>query len=130
MKKLVSSTLVVLMIITTGCISTKPLDVEAYLKKNNSAINLQDINEFEGLDLIKDDLKNKKIIFTGEYHAFQKDDLFRMKLIKYLQEEIGLNYYLAEMGYSNAYFFNKYLESGDEEILRKVFFESKRHTSF
>lgn len=130
MKKLVSSALVVLMIITTGCSSTKPLDVEAYLKKNNSAINLQDIDEFEGLDLIKDDLKNKKIIFTGEYHAFQKDDLFRMKLIKYLQEEIGLNYYLAEMGYSSAYFFNKYLESGDEEILRKVFSNLKVTQAF
>ncbi|MEN2259572.1 hypothetical protein AAIB48_19390 [Paraclostridium benzoelyticum] len=130
MKKLVISTLVVLMILTTGCSSTKPLDVENYLKKNNSEINLQDINEFEGLDLIKNDFKNKKIIFTGEYHAFQKDDLFRMKLIKYLQEEIGLNYYLVEMGYSSAYFFNKYLESGDEEILKKVFSNLKGTQAF
>lgn len=109
------------MVITTGCSSTKTLDVESYLDKNNSVINLQDTNDFEGLDLIKDDIKDKKIIFTGEHHALQKDDLFRMKLIKYLQKEIGLNYYLAEMGYSSAYFFNKYLESGDEDILKKVF---------
>lgn len=119
-----------LMIMTTGCSSTKPLDVESYLEKNNSVLNLQDINDFEGLNLIKDDIKDKQIIFTGEYHALQKDDLFRMKLINYLQEEIGLNYYLAEMGYSSAYFFNKYLESGDEEILKKVFSNLKGTQGF
>ena len=130
MRKLVSRILVVLMILTTGCSSKKPLDVENYLEKNNSVINLQDINNLEGLDLIKDNIKDKKVIFTGEYHALQKDDLFRMKLIKYLQEEIGLNYYLAEMGYSSAYFFNKYLESGDEEILKKVFLNLKGTQGF
>lgn len=130
MKKLVSSILVVLMIITTGCSSTKTLDVESYLDKNNSVINLQDTNDFKGLDLIKDDIKDKKIIFTGEHHAVQKDDLFRMKLIKYLQKEIGLNYYLAEMGYSSAYFFNKYLESGDEDILKKVFLDIEYAQAF
>lgn len=118
------------MIITTGCSSIKPLDVQSYLEKNNSVVNLQDIDDFKGLDLIKDDIKDKKIIFTGESHTLQKDDLFKIKLIKYLQEEAGLNYHLVEMGYSTAYFFNKYLESGDEEILKKVFSNVKGTQGF
>lgn len=121
MKKIISITLIILMIIISGCSSTKPLDVETYLKTNHSKINLEDVEDFNGLELLKDDIKDKKIIFAGEYHAKQKDDEFRINLIKYLKEQIGLNYYLDELGYSNAYFLNKYLESGDESILKKVF---------
>lgn len=120
-KRLVSSILIGIMILAVGCSNTKTLTVKDYLQSNNSAINIKDINDFDGLELIKEDLKDKKIIFTGEYHALTKDDEVRMKMVKYIQQEIGLNSYLLECGYSSAYFMNKYLESGDEEILKKVF---------
>lgn len=96
-----------------------------YLNKNNKPINLKDINDFSGLEILKDDLKNKKIIFTGEDHTLDKDNLFKIKMIKYLQNEIDLKYYLDESGYANAYFFNKYLNSGDEKILKQAFNQVK-----
>jgi hypothetical protein len=96
-----------------------------YLSKNSKPINLEDINDFSGLELLKDDIQDKKIIFTGEDHTLNKDNLFKMKLIKYLQKEIDLKYYLDEGGYANTYFFNKYLETGDENILEQAFNQVK-----
>ncbi|MFR3558768.1 MAG: hypothetical protein ACLTUN_09515 [Paraclostridium sordellii] len=96
-----------------------------YLSKNNKPINLKNINDFSGLEILKDDLKNKKIIFTGEDHTLDKDNLFKIKMIKYLQKKIDLKYYLDESGYANAYFFNKYLNSGDEKILKQAFNQVK-----
>lgn len=122
MKKILISILICIFISIVGCSNTKTLDVRDYLQINNSSINIKDVNDFGGLELIKEDLNDKKIIFTGENHTLTKDDEVRMKLIKYLQKEININYYLLEWGYSSAYFMNKYLESGDEEILKKIFY--------
>lgn len=104
-----------------GCSNINTTNILDYLEKNNSILNLKDVDDFEGLDLIKEDIKDKKIIFTGGFEGLKKDDLLNMKLIKYLQKNIGLNYYLIEMGYSDTYFINEYLETGDENILQKAF---------
>ncbi|GAA0863178.1 hypothetical protein [Paraclostridium tenue] len=96
-----------------------------YLRNNKSIINLDDIDDFSGLELIKEDLKNKKVVFTGEDHSLNKDNLFKIKMIKYLKKEIGLNYCLDEIPYTSAYFINKYLETGNENILKRVFKNSK-----
>ena len=100
-------------------------DEKDYLRKNNEVINLQDIDDFNGLDILKKDLKDKKIVFTGENHTLTKDDLFKIKLLKYLHKEIGINYYLGEFSSTDAYFINKYLDTGDESILRKSFNHNK-----
>lgn len=104
-----------------GCTSTKELDENEYLSKNNRVVNLSDIDNLEGLSILEEDLKDKDIFFTGEVHAIDKDAIFDIKMVKYLQKEIGLKYYLGEMGHSNAHFVNKYLESGDESKLEKTF---------
>ena len=96
-----------------------------YLRKNNEVINLQDIDDFSGLEVLNKDLKDKKIVFTGENHTLTKDDLFKIKLLKYLHKEIGINYYLGEFSSTDAYFINKYLDTGDESILRKSFNHNK-----
>ncbi|MGL5753838.1 MAG: hypothetical protein ACRCYC_00780 [Paraclostridium sp.] len=104
-----------------GCTSTEPLSTEEYLNHNKASINLDSIDDFKGLDLLKEDLENKKVILTGEMHGFDKDKILNIKMVRYLQKEIDLKYYLAEMGYSNAYFINKYLKTGDEDILQQAF---------
>lgn len=100
-------------------------DEKDYLRKNNEVINLQDIDDFSGLEVLNKDLKDKKIVFTGENHTLTKDDLFKIKLLKYLHKEIGINYYLGEFSSTDAYFINKYLDTGDESILRKSFNHNK-----
>lgn len=103
-------------------------DEQDYLSKNHSIINLEDSDNFSGLDILKKDLKGKKIVLTGENHYLDKNHLIDIKMLKYLQKQIGVNYYLGEEGYSISYFVNKYLETGDESYLNKVFknFEGTR----
>lgn len=103
-------------------------DEQDYLSKNHSIINLEDSDDFSGLDILKKDLKGKKIVLTGENHYLDKNHLIDIKMLKYLQKQIGVNYYLGEEGYSISYFVNKYLETGDESYLNKVFknFEGTR----
>jgi hypothetical protein len=48
-----------------------------------------------------------------------------MKFLKYFKEKVDFKYYLAEFSYSNAYFLNKYLNTGDIRILEDVFEELK-----
>lgn len=99
-----------------------------YLSKNNKKLDLSDVDDFSGLDILYKDLKYKKIVLAGEIHHLDKNHLIEFKLLKYLQDKIGVNYYLAELGYSMTHFINKYLESGDEEYLNIIFkcFENKR----
>lgn len=104
-----------------GCTNTEPFSIDDYLKRNKASINLDSIDDFKGLDLLREDLENKKVILAGEIHGFDKDKILNIKMVRYLQKEIGLKYYLAEMGYSNAYFINKYLKTGDEDILQQAF---------
>ncbi|MGL5506266.1 MAG: hypothetical protein ACRDB0_00010 [Paraclostridium sp.] len=113
----------IMFILTTSKIENDELyKVEKeYLKENSLNITLKDTNDFSGLEILKDDLKDKKIIFTGEDHTLDKDNLVKVKMIKYLKKEININYILSEIGYSDAYFLNKYLESGDETILNQFF---------
>lgn len=105
--------------------NTTYTDEKEYLRKNNEVINLKNIDDFSGLEILEKDLKDKKIIFTGENHTLTKDDLFQIKMLKYLHKEIGVNYYLGEFSSTDAYFLNKYLETGDEAILRKSFNHNK-----
>ena len=129
MKKIkILGTILLFMLIPIALIvylSTPYKTERKYLSNNKSTVNLDDIDDFSGLELIKKDLKNKKIVFTGEDHALNKDNLFKIKMIKYLKKEMELNYCLDEIPYTSAYFINKYLETGDENILKRVFKNSK-----
>lgn len=94
---------------------------DEYLKKNYADLNLQEEENFSGLELLDKDLKDKKIIFAGEYHNLGQNQVVELKLLKYFQKEVGVNYYLEEIGHADAHFINKYLESGDETILKDYF---------
>jgi len=95
-------------------------DEKEYLKKNYSNISLKE-DDFKGFEILDKDLKGKKIVLTGEEHYLDKGYTLQLKMLKYLQKEIGVNYFLKEIGYGDAHFINKYLESGDETILKDYF---------
>lgn len=120
-------------ILTILCISmiiiiNKPYkNTDEYLKRNYSDLNLENEDDFSGLEILSEDIKNKKIIFTGEHHNLAQNNVVKLKLLKYLQKEIGVNYLLHEVGYADSYFLNKYLESGDETILKNYFEIYKNH---
>lgn len=121
-KKLIVSISIILSIIGISIFIDQPYkSTDKYLKRNYSNLNLQDEDDFSGLEILSEDIKNKKIIFTGEHHNLAENHDLKLKFLKYFQKNIGVNYLLEEVGYADAYFLNKYLESGDETILRDYF---------
>lgn len=113
-------TIILSLFLLTGC-ETTILSEEEYLKKNHEIINLKDKKDYEGMDILDKNLRGKDIILTGELHGINLDDELRIKLLSYLKEKINIKYYLMETSYSNAYFMNKYLKTGDEKILKEAY---------
>lgn len=96
-------------------------NVEEYLKTNYSHINVDDHSSFLGLSIMDNDLSNKEIFLTGENHGVKANIKLRMKFLKYFKAKTDFIYYLCELPYSIAYFLNIFLETGDEEILARVY---------
>jgi hypothetical protein len=95
--------------------------VKEYLKNNFTEINLEKENEFQDLAILNEDSKEKEIFFTGENHGIKTNELLDMKFLRYFKEKVDFKYYLCELSYSDAYFLNKYLESGDIKILENIY---------
>lgn len=98
-------------------------EIVQYLKDNYNNIDLD--NKIETFHILDEDLKSKEIFFTGEVHGIKTNADLHMKFLKYFKEKVDFKYYLAEFSYSNAYFLNKYLNTGDIRILEDVFEELK-----
>ncbi len=98
-------------------------EIVQYLKDNYNNIDLD--NKIETFHILDEDLKSKEIFFTGEVHGIKANADLHMKFLKYFKEKVDFKYYLAEFSYSNAYFLNKYLNTGDIRILEDVFEELK-----
>lgn len=95
--------------------------IKEYLQKNYSEIDLKDENEFKDLEIMDSDLKGKEIFFTAEVHGVKANAELEMKFLKYFKEKSDFKYYLLENSYSNAHFINKYLDTGDIEILEEIY---------
>lgn len=95
-----------------------------YLEKNHSSIQISD-DFAEGLDLLNEDLRKNEIFLTGENHGVKANAKLRIEFLKYFKEKINFKYYLCELPYSMTYFLNKYIESGDEEILKDIYMALK-----
>src|SRR5699024_3136302 len=59
----------------------------------------------------------KSLLILGENHASSVASTIYPDLIKYLNKKTGLNTLLIEFGPSEAYFYTKYLKTGDEKHL-------------
>lgn len=96
---------------------------ENYLKNNRTSIDLINPDNYSELCVIDQDLEGKEIFLTGESHGFKSNSLLEMKFIKYFKAKTNFKYLLSEDSYSNVYYINQYLKTGDEEILKAVFKE-------
>lgn len=92
-----------------------------WLKEHHGKLNIEDINDFFGLEILDDELEGKNIILSGEIHGVAANQKLEGKLIRYIKGKTNFKYLLEEISYSGAYFINKYLETGDIEILKDVF---------
>ncbi len=96
-----------------------------YLKENYSELNVDDMDQFGDLAILDEDIMDKEIFFTGEVHGIKANSGLHMKFLKYFKKKANFKYYLSEYSYSNAHFLNKFLETGDTQILKEIFKELK-----
>ncbi|MDN3653705.1 hypothetical protein QWY77_13250 [Thalassotalea ponticola] len=92
-------------------------DYVEYLNRNKESKPLSEPFEF---DLIKGDISRHSLILVGEIHGFHTPTEFDVEFFTYLRKHFNVKTYLLEMDFSQAYFMNKYNQTGDEEILEKV----------
>lgn len=60
---------------------------------------------------------SKELLIIGENHGSSASSELYPSLVKYLNRKTGLNTLLIEFGPSEAYFYTKYLETGNEKHL-------------
>lgn len=60
------------------------------------------------------------IIGFGAYHGSSKTYDAELLLIKSLKKQDALDYYIPETNFSQAYFFQHYLETGNEDLLKEL----------
>lgn len=113
---------VVFLFSISGCGNKLPIE-QKFLKNNYEKF---DVDKQLDIKLIKDDLMNKEVFLSGEYHRIFPNKKIELQLIKYLRENANMKYLLVELSCSNAVIINSYLESGDENILRKFFDEPSK----
>ncbi|WP_346916815.1 erythromycin esterase family protein [Clostridium sp.] len=95
--------------------------MQEYLKENYSSIDLEDQSEFADLAIMDSDIEEKEIFFTAELHGTKANEQLNMKFLKYFKEKTDFKYYLCELPYSDVYFINKYLDTGDIKILEEIY---------
>lgn len=113
--------LIVLSLLLTSCSNEENMVHSSWLKENHGKLNVKDINDFSGLEILDDEIEGNKIILLGEIHGVAANQKLEEKLIRYIKEKTNFKYLLVEDSYSGAYFINKYLETGDIKILEKLF---------
>ncbi len=65
-----------------------------------------------------------KIIGFGAYHGSVKTEEVSLNLLKALTKEGKIKYYFPETDYSTAHYFNTYLKTGDETLLKDLVYHS------
>ncbi|HBG38494.1 MAG TPA: hypothetical protein DDW58_04495, partial [Clostridiaceae bacterium] len=98
-------------------------DIIKYLNNNKYNIDIGDNDDLSSFKVLDNDIRNYEIFFTGESHATAYNADAMLKFLKYLNKNAGVNYYLLEESYSQGVLINKYLKTGDESLLRKVYAE-------
>lgn len=63
---------------------------------------------------------NAQIIGFGAYHGSAKTEDAEMFILQSLIKQESLDYYFAETDISIAYYFNQYLKTGDEKLLKDL----------
>lgn len=92
-------------------------DYIPYLEENKEVISPDGSTNFE---LLKKDLLNTRLVLIGEIHGFETPQKLDPVLFGHLNTHHNFNTYLLEMDQSQAYFMNRYNETGDDSLLTEV----------
>lgn len=89
-----------------------------YLQQNHATWN----NGFANAEKVftKTILQNQ-LFLVGEGHGTQYNNELQFDLIKHLQQTVGLKYILLELGFLDQLYLNRYLQTGNEQVLDSFF---------
>lgn len=62
---------------------------------------------------------NTNVFFIGEFHGVYGVPEIKLAMIKYLNKNFGITDVFMEMGYSAAYLYNSFLETGDTAFITR-----------
>ena len=114
--------LYLLIIIVAGFISKNAMAQESiyasYLANNHEKITLGGPNNFSIFD---DAFYANQLFLVTESHGYYKPHQIDAELFKQLNKKNGVRYYLAEVDFSQAFYINKYLNTGNEVFLKPVY---------
>jgi erythromycin esterase-like protein len=62
-------------------------------------------------------VKTNDLFLYGEFYGIKETIKIDFELIKYLNKNAGMKILLAEIDFSQAYFLNEYLSTGNEKLI-------------
>jgi hypothetical protein len=101
-------------------IASITFQVQAQSKKDYLQTHRYDIQDDQFL-FPEDDFK---IIGFGAYHGSAKTEVVEHCLLNALTSEGKIKYYLPETDYSTAHYYDRYLKTGDETLLKDLVYHS------
>lgn len=88
-----------------------------YLEKNKQEFRKDNSSGFKIFDK---NFYNNSMFLIGENHGFVKSHEFELEFIKHLKAKTNFKYYLDESSYTDVIKINRYLDTGNEEILKDL----------
>ncbi len=89
-----------------------------YLKNNHEKIA---IGSNKSLAIFDEAFYSNQVFLVSESHGYMKPQELDLELFKMISQKTGLRYYLAEMDFSQAFYLNKYLNTGNEDFLKNMY---------
>ncbi len=117
-KKVIVLLIIIMGLLGGTIIYIRPISEKQYVQKNADELNLQNYEDYSDLNFLKEYIKDKKVVFTNEVHGANENADVQYKFASYLIDNWDCRYLLLEMGYAEGEIINKYIQTGDEELLK------------
>jgi hypothetical protein len=92
--------------------------IESYL--HNNAVNLTS-HDLDNSKTINNSFNNYQLFLVGEIHGIKSGQDVDFTLLTYLNHKLKVKTYVAEFDFAKAYLLNKYLQTGNENLIDSVF---------
>lgn len=106
-------------------IITSMFSLEESLKMFSEELIIEENIILDEISLLDEDLIDYSIFLTGEVHGVSSNADLGLSFLKFFNGKVGIDYYLSEMPYSMSFYINKYLSSGNYDILENVILSHK-----
>ncbi|WP_346917541.1 hypothetical protein [Clostridium sp.] len=117
-KKIIVLLIIIMGLLGGAIIYLRPISEKQYVLNNTAGLILQNYENYSDINFLDEDIKDKKVVFTNEVHGANENADIQYKFASYLIDNWDCKYLLLEMGYAEGEIINKYVQTGDEELLK------------